>query len=199
MDLPAARRYALGRLTHDLPRNLFYHNMEHTLLVTEAARRIGLLEGLPEKELMLLETAALYHDLGFIRRYSDNETISCDFAKESLPGCGFQPDEIEAVCRMIMATQIPQSPQNLSEMVLCDADLDYLGTDGFAVGSSALRKELAGQGRLFSEREWMLFVLRFLKGHHYFTATAVRTRDDSKRAHMAAWQEQLLSMPTDEV
>jgi len=43
---------------------------------------------------------------------------------------------------MIMATKIPQSPKNLLEQIICDADLDYLGRERYEENSLLLLQEL---------------------------------------------------------
>lgn len=47
-----------------------------------------------------------------------------------------------------MATKIPQSPNNLLEQIICDADPDYLGRDDFWKISNNLYHELKIYGVL---------------------------------------------------
>ena len=51
-------------------------------------------------------------------------------------------DEIDAICEMIMATRIPQTPANLMQEILCDADLDYLGRDDYFMICDRLLMEI---------------------------------------------------------
>ena len=51
--------------------NLTYHSLEHTLDVIEQSGRIASEEGITnERDLFLLQVAALYHDSGFLETYS---------------------------------------------------------------------------------------------------------------------------------
>ncbi len=80
---------------------------------------------------------------------------------------------------MIMATQIPQTPKNRLEEILCDADLDYLGSDEYGIISAQLFKELNHQTPL-SDWDWLNIQIRFLESHHYFTTTAINSRKQKK-------------------
>jgi uncharacterized protein len=184
-DFERARRYALQRLEQDLPSNLFYHDVAHTRDdVVPAARRLAALEGLDGEELLLLTTAALYHDLGFIEQYDDNEAIGARIAAQVLPRFGYQPAHVEVVSDIIMATRLPQTPHTLLEEIMADADLDVLGRDDFWIKNVALRAELAAFGRQTSDEEWYRRQLEMLRTHRYFTASARRLRDSGKQKHL---------------
>jgi len=183
-DLEGASQYALGRLERDLPPRLFYHGIAHTRDdVVPAARRLAELEGVGGEDLLLLTTAAVYHDLGFIERYEDNEVISVRIAAENLPDFGYAPDQVDVVGRIIMATRLPQTPRMLPEKIMADADLDVLGRDDFWAKNAALRAELTAFGKQSSDEEWYRSQLRMLETHRYFTASARMLRDAGKRQH----------------
>ena len=185
MDLEGAKRYILDRLDHDLPRDLSYHSPQHTRDVAAAALRIGASEGLTADEMALLETAAYYHDSGFIYQYADHEERGCQVAREVLPGFGFDSDQIERVCETIMATKIPQSPKSHMAQVLCDADLDYLGSEQFYPVGGSLFTELMVKGILADEKAWNRMQVRFLENHSYFTETAIRERNPFKLEYLS--------------
>ena len=99
--------------------------------------------GISAAETLLLRTAALYHDLGYLVRYRDNEIIATALAATTLPHFGYTPEQIYAINEMIMATHMPQTPHNLLQALLCDADLDPLGREDFLEVNRRLRLELA--------------------------------------------------------
>ena len=74
----------------------------------------------------MLLTAASYHDAGSLRVIKHPETDSCKIANEILPSFGYSNDDIIFINSMIMGTKIPQSPSNLLQEILADADFDYL-------------------------------------------------------------------------
>ena len=128
----------------------------------------------------LLKTAAWLHDIGYIWDEKAHEVRGCQFAKEFLPAWGFALDEIDAICEMIMATRIPQTPTNLMQEILCDADLDYLGRDDYFMISDRLLMEISRTNDLNSN-DWKKLQLDFFNKHQYFTASANSNRLKGKQ------------------
>lgn len=175
----------IQKLRQELPETLFYHGVHHTLDVIAAAERIGREEKVTANELVLLKTAALYHDSGFLYGEHNHEAKGCELAEKELPAVSFSAGEISTICGMIMATRYPQHPKTRLEQILCDADLDYLGRPDFFEIGSTLYKELMATGRISTEREWNRLQVNFLNSHRYFTATSVTSRDALKKEHLA--------------
>jgi uncharacterized membrane-anchored protein YitT (DUF2179 family)/predicted metal-dependent HD superfamily phosphohydrolase len=184
-----AQAFLLQKLQQELPAYLTYHNAAHTEGVMKATAHLCQREGVPEEDRWLLMTAALFHDAGFLRTYDNHEEMSCDVAWETLPAYGYRNESIEAVCRLIMVTKLPQAPTSHYEEIICDADLYYLGTVEFAVIAGQLYKEWQAAGHVQSEEEWKARQLRFLQHHRYFTATARAEMDPKKKAHIRALRE----------
>jgi uncharacterized protein len=181
-DFERAKQYVLGRLEKELPPDLYYHGIHHTRDdVLPAAERLARLERLPVEELLLLRTAALYHDTGYIEDYYNNEEIGLRIAYETLPYFGYQPADIEAVGRIIMVTRLPQCPQNLMEQIICDADMDSLGRKDFFITSHRLRLELTIYDSPVTLHDWYPRQLAFLEGHRYWTAGARNLREAGKQ------------------
>ncbi len=189
MDFEAAREFILHELRQHLPADLPYHSYAHTLDVYASSQEIALQEGVMGEDLTLLKTAALYHDTGFMRTYQAHEHAGCDIAREHLPHFGYQPAQIERICGMIMATRVPQRPNNLLEEIICDADLYYLGRDDFFPIGRNLYREFKQQGIISNENDWNQLQVRFLSQHHYFTDTARRLRASRKADHLAQIQQ----------
>jgi predicted metal-dependent HD superfamily phosphohydrolase len=191
MDFSALKTYILERLTNELPGNLFYHTVDHTLDVLDAVKHISSSENITKTETMLLKTAAVMHDFGFIIQYTCNEIVACKFADEILPSFNYSGKDIKIINAMIMATKIPQTPQNNLEKIICDADLDYLGRPDFFPISEKLRKELAANGKKFSDKEWLQFEINFIEKHNFFTETAHKLRHSQKIQHLSDLKNQL--------
>ncbi|MHB1279432.1 MAG: HD domain-containing protein [Bacteroidia bacterium] len=183
MKLTEVEKFAILKLNNELPKNLYYHSKEHVLDVMEAALMYAKAEKISPYETDLLKTAVYFHDLGFIVQIRDHENIGCEMAREVLPGFDYATDEIEKICGMIMATKIPQNPQNKLEEIIADADLDYLGRDDFWEIGLELYKELKEFGMVHDEKEWNQLQLTFLSKHHYFTETAKQKREKKKNEH----------------
>ena len=191
-DLARAAAYALTRLSRELPADLCYHSVAHTRDdVLPAAERLAAQEGLGAEELLLLKTAALFHDLGFLERVQQHEEASIAIAREVLPGFGYAPAQVEAVAQLIRATILPQSAETPLEQLLADADLDVLGSADFFEKSALLRRERTALGERFSDEAWHRSQLAFLKRHCYFTPAARHLREAGKQRNIAGL-EQLL-------
>lgn len=184
-------QFMLNKLQSELPQHLSYHSVSHVKDVMQAAMHIAAQEGVSEEDKTLLLTAALFHDSGFLFGAQEHERKSCDIAKQYLPEYGYNEEQIEKICGMIMATKIPQSPQNHLEQILADADLDYLGRDDFFTIGNRLFDELSMFGIVTTERDWNLLQERFLESHHYFTKTAIALRNEKKQQHLNKIKEQL--------
>lgn len=182
MQFEEAGRYIISLLNNQLPANLCYHNVDHTLDVYNAAKRIAEAEGITGKELKLLLTAAWFHDSGHINGIEDHEAASCVIAREALPQYGYVSEDIEQICAIIMATKLPQVPKDHLGEILADADLDYLGRDDFFEISEKLYKEFCQTSDLTSRDSWNLIQVEFFADHHYFTETA-RAERETKKEH----------------
>lgn len=185
MEIEKAEQYILRQLEQKLERTLFYHGIHHTLDVVNASAEIAALEGISDEEsLQLLRTAALYHDSGFMTTYQGHEEAGCALAREVLPGFDYTQRQIELICGMIMATKIPQAPKNALEMIVCDADLDYLGRDDFEPIAATLFEELKVRDMVEDIPAWDSVQVRFLEAHAYWTASERKRRDAAKRRHL---------------
>jgi len=188
MDIEKAEKYILQQLEERLDRTLFYHGVHHTLDVVNASAEIAAQEGLTDDEslqsLQLLRTAALYHDSGFLTTYHGHEEAGCALARKVLPGFGYNAAQIEKICGMIMATKIPQTPKNTLEMIICDADLDYLGRDDFEPVAATLFEELKVRDMVEDIPAWDAVQVRFLEAHSYWTASQRKRRDAAKQRHL---------------
>jgi len=181
-----ARDYVLNRLEHELSPNLTYHCLDHTQKeAIPAADQLATLEKVGNEERLLLLTAVYYHDLGFIRQRQDHESISIQIAEETLPSFGYSEVQIGVIRGIIRATCLPQSPTMLLEMIMADADLDYLGHADFWKRSNDFRQELDHYGTKFTDQEWYIYQLRFMEAHTYFTKSERRLRETIKQQHIA--------------
>ncbi len=178
------KNFVMGLLRDNLPVTYFYHTPEHTLYVIEKSLEIGRHEQCNDKELELLNLAALWHDTGYIRTYKNHEEESCNLARLYLPEYGVPSADIEKICGMIMATKIPQLPKTKLEEILADADLEYFGTSDFNSIADSLFKELQHINPLFTETAWNQAQISFLKKHHYFTHFCKEFKEPIKMKHL---------------
>ncbi len=171
MNYHGAKAFILDKLRRELSEKLTYHGVHHTLDVLAVAGELCLLEKVSPYETMLLKTAVLFHDSGFVVTTNGHEAEGCNIAKKVLPGYNYSTEEIDRICGMIMATKIPQTPHNKLEEIICDADLDYLGRDDFYSIGKTLFEELQALNILDSEEKWNQIQVSFLESHSFFTKT----------------------------
>jgi len=183
-EFQQVKEFILNKLKKELPGYLAYHNIDHTLDVLQAAENIAVHEGVNGNDKRLLLTAALFHDSGFLIGRDEHEVKSCSIARLHLPDYSYGPDEIDLICGLIMATKLPQTPHNLLQAILCDADLDYLGRADFFILSARLFTELKDEGLMKDENEWNLEQTNFISNHHYHTPTSVRLRQSQKEQYI---------------
>ena len=184
-DWEEAKAYVVRRLSEGLPPTLYYHNLAHTLEdVVPAAERLALEAGINPEEQLLLRTAALYHDLGYVQQYRENEIIAVQIATATLPRFGYTPEQIQRINTLIMATHMPQTPKSQLEALLCDADLDSLGREDFRETNRRLRLELAIHDRPVPQELWFIQQLQFLTQHNYWTPCARKLRLAGKQQNI---------------
>jgi len=180
----AMKNFVLALLRTNLPKNYYYHNIEHTVYVLEKALEIGMHEECTKEELELLSISALWHDTGYIKTYSNHEEESCIMSRQYLSDLGFSIDELAKVGGMIMATKIPQSPNNKLEEILADADLEYLGTTSVKIKADNLFKELQSIDPALTNVKWRKTQISFLQHHRYFTRFCIENREPFKLIYL---------------
>lgn len=166
--------------------DFLFHNIGHTQYVVQSATIMADYYQLPEEERLVLMLAAWFHDTGYSSgSATHHEAVSKEIATGYLQQHEVGSAIIERVGNCIMATQWPQCPTNLTEQILCDADLFHLGTDAFEDNNKLLRKELNILfGKKLSKKEWRQKNILFLTQHRYFTDYARTNQQPVKDRHV---------------
>lgn len=170
----------LSKMENELPEILSFHNLKHTVNVLTQVELIGRAEGISDEEMIFVQTAAIFHDSGFLDGFENNKQTSCFYAKDILPKYGYSNDQITTVCELIMSTQAPISPDNKLKEILCDANFAYLGRVDFIDILKNQAKEMINFNIVSLEKEWFEKQLGFIRDHEFYTATARVLRDVSK-------------------
>jgi predicted metal-dependent HD superfamily phosphohydrolase len=185
MDFIGAKEFVLNKLKKELKPDLFYHCLNHTLDVCNSALELAKLENITGKDLVILETAALFHDTGFLIGYKDHEECSVEFSNTYLPDFGYEKKEINIISKMIQSTKLPQNPTTILEKILCDADLDYLGRDDFFMIANKLLCEWNLNGIPTTLKKWYYIQVDFLANNNYFTKSAKTLRREKKKKNLS--------------
>ncbi|MFT7590924.1 MAG: hypothetical protein ACI9UJ_000845 [bacterium] len=184
MNIGKLKKYLTHKFNSGIRSELSYHTWEHVLGVLDVCNQYAKRYNITGRDAHLLRTAALIHDIGFLWTYTDHEEEGVEFTKRELPDWGYSKKDIEIIDGMILATQIPQKPKNLLEEIICDADLDYLGTEQFYTIGETLFKEFQAMDQIKTSEQWNKLQINFLKGHRYHTPYARRYREPIKQKHL---------------
>ncbi len=178
-------------LQTQLPSFLTYHSYKHTAYVLEKAEFISAQEKVSPHDLYLIKIASLFHDIGFIKQYKDHEEAGCDITREFLQDYSFDSVDVDQICGMIMATKIPQKPNTLNEMIVSDADLEYLGTDLFYQVSQFLYKELHYLDPDLDIPAFNRMQVNFISAHTYYTDYCKKNREEKKWENLRQLKESM--------
>ena len=182
MDFHQMKKDIENRLKSLLPENLIYHDVNHTKSVEKSAIQIAKLEGISEYETRLLRTAIWYHDSGFIAQYEHNEDFAVQMLRNNLPKFGYSTLEIDTIAKIVESTKHTVEPKTKLEMIMCDADLDYLGREDYWETSKSLRKEMENNKVYYTDLEWIDIQLTYLTEiHQYYTDTSRNLRESQKQ------------------
>lgn len=174
----------LEKMEKGLPKELVYHNIKHTIDVVTQVELIGKAENVSTEDILLLKTAALFHDLGHISTYENHENEGVKIAQKILPDFGYTEKQISKIVELILATEMPPQPKDHLEKIICDADLDYLGREDFVPVAYNLYRELRNMNKINSFDEWKKIQIDFIKQHSYFTETAQQLREVNKQKQL---------------
>lgn len=165
-----AETFVKELLEKELPKNMYFHNFEHTLLVVEGVKLIAKQSNIAEIDLFVLTLAAFLHDVGYTQQYIGHELASTHIAGTFLLENALEPTQIETVTRLILATKYPQLPKNHLEEIICDADFYHFSLQNYTAFASRLKNEWEESLHLaYSDREWDAINLDMLSAHEYFT------------------------------
>ncbi|MEJ5352629.1 MAG: HD domain-containing protein [Melioribacteraceae bacterium] len=186
------KEYVLSLLQSRISSNHVYHDVDHTRNVAETAEIIGRASNLSDDELEIVIIAAWFHDLGYIEKVEGHEEISAKYAEEFLLKENYPKEKIEKIKKCILATKVPQKPENILEEIICDSDLSHLGKKSFKDRNDLFREEFEFYfGRQLTETEWLKKSIDFLSGHKFFTEFARKEFNAQKTKNLEKLKEEL--------
>jgi predicted metal-dependent HD superfamily phosphohydrolase len=147
-----------------------YHDAHHTRDVVEAARIIIGFYQLTDADHFIVIAAAWFHDLGYFIDPAHHEEKGAELAAKFLAEEKVSDEIIQKVRDCIMATKLPQQPHDLSEQIVCDADLFHFGTDNFSKRNQLLLEEYNNlHDHPMSKTAWQDKTVAMMEAHHFFT------------------------------
>lgn len=194
-DFEGLRSFIVSKLKAELSDDLFYHSVEHTLNVERAALKYAKLEGLQSDCVFRLQTAALFHDAGFLIDYKDNEVVGAKILDKYAFEFGYSEMDVKIISKIILATNNKTEPITLSEMIMCDADHDYLGRQDYHHVADKLHRELAIYDKEIGSKEWLMLQIDYLENKHkYYTTSAYNLRQIGKENRIKELKHRLKNL-----
>jgi len=198
MTFRKLKKFVIEKITAEIPDTLSYHGVHHTIYVLNACNAYIRRLKINEEDARVLRTGALMHDIGIMWDYFNHEEISITYVKDILPNWNYSPEEINKICGLIQSTKLPQRPTNLLEEIICDSDVDYLGTPLFYTIGNTLYEEFLKYKVVKDEESWDRVQVRFLMSHKYHTDFAKKNREPIKTKylkeiiHKWGWEDEYL-------
>ncbi|UKJ06051.1 Pycsar system effector family protein [Solitalea lacus] len=172
--------------TENISQKLPYHNFGHVEKVAKNVLLMAEYYRLNDKDKFIVTASAWFHDIGYLTGCNNHEEKGADEATVFLTKYGIEASINEVVTSCILATKLPQSPKNLLEQIVCDADLFHLGTDDFNEGNKLMRQEYElKSGKKIGKNKWRKKTVTFMQEHHFQTEYC-QTNLNAKKAQNLA-------------
>ena len=190
--LKQAEQYVASLFESDLKKNLVYHDIGHTRKVVDNVNEIASHYELPEKDIIILNLAAWFHDTGHLYESpSGHEMKSVELMKAWIESKDDYADLSDEVAKVIMATRIDSKPYNLKEQIIKDADTYHFGTKQFKDSDKLMRKEMKLRGLDTMLMDWEKNTLSLLEHHHFYTTYAKSHLEQRKQKNMGKLKKQV--------
>jgi predicted metal-dependent HD superfamily phosphohydrolase len=165
---------------------LTFHNFAHTHDVVEHAMKMAVHYGLDERETFVVTAASWFHDTGYCTGGAvGHEERGAEIAGKFLKNLGVAQELIGEVQKCIMATVMPQQPENLLEQILCDADLYHFGTEQFSERNMLMQREVEKKtGCKIDSKNWRQATICLLESHFFKTGYGRELLEYGKRKNL---------------
>ncbi len=183
-----AGEYVTGLFERAHNPKLVYHNLRHTKNVVEKAAEIAGHYHLTDRDMMILEVAAWFHDTGHLfTSAAHHEEKSAELMKEFMINYTNDTELISEIEKAILSTRVPRHPANLLQQILCDADTYHFGTKEFKESNKLVKEECTlREGRIgkIDKYDWDKSALKMLESHQYYTTYCLDLLEEQKQLNM---------------
>lgn len=184
--LEQVKIYIHDYLSDENQQKYCFHNIQHTLSVVAAAQELVDHYQLSDEDNFIVLCAAYFHDTGYACGGAKNhEWRGKNCAIQFLNEKHVEKITIDRIVNCILSTQMPQNPQNMLEMILCDADLFHLGGEHFSERNKLMHQEAEHvSGHKIDKATWRLMTISFLESHNYHTEYAKEKLSEGKARNL---------------
>lgn len=159
---------------------LRFHNLRHTMEVYSQAELLGRAESLTEEDLLIVKTAALLIDIGYLKDYHSPEEKSALFAGSELPCYRYTESQVKQVEMLLRSSTAVNAGSSQLEKILMDAQTLYYGRVDFIPLCENLYQEELKYGLVQGKAEWIRSMAQKVNRHEYYTSTARKLREVSR-------------------
>jgi len=147
-----------------MPEIYRFHTLPHTEAVVAAVRELAQYEEITDHEKRLVEAAAWFNDLGYLKSLAEHENLSAFSSLIFLMRLGAQAEDIDRIEQCILAKQLGHEPRTTVERIIADADMWHLTSPEFLLWADKLRKEWSAmKGLRFTDVEWLENNIKFMR------------------------------------
>jgi len=185
-----AGHYVTKLLEHKLSDSIEFHTVDHAIYVVGQAEYIGINSGLNDEQINVVKLCAWFHDAGYVNDPENHEKESARIAEKFLTSKGADNSIIKQVNDCILATCIPQKPNDLISRVLCDADLCHLSEENYLERIEKMRTEWINlSGEKISKYKFYKLSVTFFQTHQYHTDFAKKELSPKKEKNFQLLQK----------
>lgn len=166
-----AEDFVFNLLKDNLSNLYTYHNFNHTQKVVAAAKVLITQEKIEAIDAEIIQVAAWFHDVGYIKTVDKHEEESVKIVKLFLQNNQKEQEYSDKVVSLIRATEVTYEPQNILEKIIKDADYGHFASEEYLATSQLLREEWKlTLNKSFTDEEWLTENRRIMVNcHRYFT------------------------------
>lgn len=165
--------------------NLLYHDLAHTQKVVARANEIAAHYELTDKDIIVLNIAAWFHDVGHLfTSPAEHEQKSIEVMKEWLADKAEFNEHADEIEQAILATKLSTEPRSLVQEIIKDADTYHFGTPQFKKMDKLLKKEMTLRKMGSITADWRKNTLMFLEAHKFYTSYCKDLLDREKQTNI---------------
>lgn len=171
---------------------LAFHNLKHTQNVVDRTKEIAGHYHVNEKEMLILYTAAWFHDTGYLfTEPARHEAMSAEVMRKFMLDHTNDTELINEIEKCIMATKSPRNPADLLQQIVCDADTYNLGTKEFKATNKLVLKENKLKIGNIDKAEFIKNTIKMLEQHQYYTTYCKDLLSVTKELNMKKLKKKL--------
>lgn len=190
--LKQTEQYVTGLYESGGENNLVYHSLAHTRNVVDHANEIAAHYDMSEKDIIILNVAAWFHDVGHLfQNPSGHEEKSAEMMRNWIETKDIYAALADDIADTIRHTQVDRQPDNLLQEIIKDADTYHFGTRELKGMDKLMRKEMKLRNLNTFLMDWDKNTLMLLERHQFYTDYAKNMLDRGKKKNIEKLRKKL--------